>query len=331
LYALNKAVQRQLAEAADFDLIYERHSLFSYAAMEYARHKCIPGILEVNAPLVDEQAQYRVLVNRELAERTVRRVMTAAGGVIAVSREVAEHVRFQRLSHSNIYVIPNGVDLTRFDAEFSGRLTCGDFTIGFVGTLKPWHGVETLIRALPAVLERVPSAVLLIVGDGPARTELERLAVEVLGEASCQIQFRGAVSADQIPALLGQMDVAVAPYHYRDGFYFSPLKVFEYMAAALPIVASDVGQLAEILVDGESGLLVRPNDPEQLASALTNLARDPALCETIGSNAREVVERSFTWRSVVNDILSIAATVDIRSGSSAEVSLQSVNINQRIG
>ena len=154
LYALNKAVQRQLAEAADFDLIYERHSLFSYAAMEYARHKCIPGILEVNAPLVDEQARYRVLVNRELAERTVRRVMTAAGAVIAVSRAVAEHVRIQRLSHSSIYVVPNGVDLTRFAADRGGELTCGDFVVGFVGTLKPWHGVSTLIQAFPAVLER---------------------------------------------------------------------------------------------------------------------------------------------------------------------------------
>src|SRR5699024_11508053 len=81
----------------------------------------------------------------------------------------------------------------------------------------------------------------------------------------------GAVRPQQVPELLRQMDVAVAPYPQQADFYFSPLKVYEYLAAGLPVVATSVGDLPAVLDDGALGELVPPDDPEAMADALTRL------------------------------------------------------------
>ncbi len=99
----------------------------------------------------------------------------------------------------------------------------------------------------------------------------------------------------------------MAPYLNQENFYFSPLKIFEYMAAALPIVASDVGQISELIVHGKSGMLVTPGNPDELSEALIELANRPDLCQQLGEQARNFVDERFTWNSVVTRILRIAA------------------------
>jgi glycosyltransferase involved in cell wall biosynthesis len=102
------------------------------------------------------------------------------------------------------------------------------------------------------------------------------------------------------------MDVAVAPYPPRSPFYFSPLKVYEYMAAGLPIVASRIGQLEELLDSGDCGVLCAPGDPAALAEALAALRRDPARRRRLGEMARAKVRRESTWDAVVHRILGLA-------------------------
>lgn len=311
LLNLNGTVQLLLNQHGPYSLVYERYSLFSFAAMEFARAKFVPGILEVNSPLIDEQSTYRVLIHQEMAEQTTRRAMTAAGAVVAVSKAVGGYVQSQRFESNGIYVIPNGVDPKRFKLPSSGngQLHSGEFTIGFVGTLKPWHGVAALLKAFPDFLEQVPNSRLLIVGDGPELENLKSLANSLLGEFQDRAVFLGSIEANKIPALLQCMDIAVAPYLPQENFYFSPLKIFEYMAAGLPIVASDLGQIADLIDDGWSGVLVQPGDSHELSEALVKLANDPELCLRLGVQAREVVEERFTWHSVVNRIIGIAEQI----------------------
>lgn len=312
LFNLNGSVQLLLNQHGPYSLVYERYSLFAFAAMEFARVKVIPGILEVNSPLVEEQSTYRVLVHRELAEQTTRRAMTAAGAVIAVSKSVGHYVRSQRFESDGIHIIPNGVDPKRFNLSTpqDPQLHSGEFTIGFVGTLKPWHGVAELLNAFPSFLEQVPGSRLLIVGDGPELENLKLQAVGLLGVSQDRAVFLGAVDSSKIPKLLQSMDIAVAPYLPQENFYFSPLKLFEYMAAGLPIVASDVGQIPDLIEDGWSGLLVQPGNSHALSEALIKLADDPELCLRLGDQAREVVEDRFTWHSVVNRVVGIATEIN---------------------
>jgi glycosyltransferase involved in cell wall biosynthesis len=102
------------------------------------------------------------------------------------------------------------------------------------------------------------------------------------------------------------MDVAVAPYPPQAEFYFSPLKVYEYMAAGLPVVASRIGQIEEAIRDGVDGVLCPPGDPEAFAAALLRLADDPLLRARLGRAARESVVAERTWSAVAGLIIGLA-------------------------
>src|SRR5699024_2807581 len=129
-----------------------------------------------------------------------------------------------------VHTLANGVDTT--------RITPGPpppsepFTIGFVGTLKPWHGLPVLLDALALVLADDPGYRLLLVGDGPEREALVARA-EQLGIVDA-IEATGALDPADIPSQLHRMHLAVAPYPADGDFYFSPLKLYEYLAPALP-------------------------------------------------------------------------------------------------
>lgn len=147
---------------------------------------------------------------------------------------------------------------------------------------------------------------LLIVGDGPQYTALQA-DIERQG-LSPYVHFTGAVLPEQVPEWLAQMYVAVAPYPNMDGFYFSPLKIYEYMAAGLPIIATRVGHLATVVEHDYNGILVEAENPEKMADAVALLLNEPAKTEKLGAAARLTAEREHSWLAVVDRILSIATT-----------------------
>lgn len=303
--AANPDLASQLKLAGSFDLIYERYSLWSYSAMEYAQTKGIPGILEVNAPLIEEQAKHRILVDRENAQSVAKRSFTAASTIVAVSEQVKDYLT-KYVTGEKIRVIPNGVNRDRFSLPLLPTFPTNPktFVVGFVGSLKPWHGLSILTDAFARLHQRVPQARLLIVGDGPERSNIEAdLSTLKLKSA---VRFTGAVTPDRIPGMLASMNVAVAPYPESADFYFSPLKVYEYMAAGLPVVASQIGQLSELIEDGANGMLCPPGDAEALAKALELLWRSPELRTQMGNAALHLVLERHTWDAIAEQILSLA-------------------------
>ena len=304
----NKILKKLLRENGPFDMIYERYSLWSFAAMAFARDMNIPGILEVNAPLIEEQATHRTLIHQEMAVKVADKVFNTASALVAVSKEVARYLEGYVQKKHRIKVITNGVDLDRFTitSPSTKDTTSGIFTVGFIGTLKPWHGVSRLIRAFNVFQQQYKSSQLLIVGDGPEKERLANLVV-ILG-LDKHVRFTGAVDHNQIPQLLHTMNVAVAPYPKLSGFYFSPLKIFEYMAAGLPVVASRIGQLNDLIEHEETGLLCSPDDEEALAEALVRLWKNPSLKQRLGKTARSFIVHNHSWKSKVKQILDVAAS-----------------------
>ena len=309
--ALNDELAALLDRAGPYDLVYERYSLWSFAAMEHAATAGIPGLLEVNAPLIEEQATYRGLRDAAGADRVAARAFRVASVLLAVSTEVATWLERRGAAPDRVHVIPNGVDAERFrpDVRPATPGPPGSFAVGFVGSMKPWHGLDVLVEAFARLYERARDARLLLVGDGPARAAVcaDLAARGLAGVVHCT----EAVPPLEVPGLLTSVDAAVAPYACASGFYFSPLKVYEYLAAGRAVVASRVGQLETVIQHDVNGLLCPPGDAAALAAALERLRSEPAVGARLGRAARATVLGNHTWDAVAARVLELAAAVEV--------------------
>lgn len=303
----NVQIARKISASAPFDIAYERYSLWSHEALTTAGRLGAAKVLEVNAPLVEEQSKFRVLHDRRSALEMSCKVFGAADSIVAVSREVADYLAQYTETEGKVVVVPNGVNLSRFDSVVADRFRKSTpFTVGFIGTLKPWHGLDNLLAAFMMFLPECPEARLLIVGDGP---EAEKLKFRVFNDGiTDSVHFTGAVAPTNIPRYLAQMDVGVAPYPETDSFYFSPMKIFEYMASGLPVVASRIGQIPEVVEHGKTGLLCEPGDVEALAEALKYVNRHVNESAGMGHLGQKKVAENHSWKSIARQILDLAGT-----------------------
>ncbi|MBI5836443.1 MAG: glycosyltransferase family 4 protein [Candidatus Eisenbacteria bacterium] len=280
------------------DFLYERYSLWGRAGVDAARMLGLPLVLEVNAPLVDEATLYRGLRHADDARRLARHVFEHASVALAVSSAVAGHVCSLGASPARVRVMPNAVERGLFESlpprvAGHGQAAGDTLTLGFCGGLRPWHGVSDLARIFLRVRSTVPAVRLLVVGDGPARAELEQ-AMAAAGAADA-LELTGAVGHAEVPAHLARMDVALAPYPPLEPFYFSPLKLFEYQAAGLPVVASRQGDLPEYVRHGETGFLYPPGHVEAASRMVLELHADRAMAARVGAASRAGVLRDHTW------------------------------------
>lgn len=286
------------------DVIYERLALFGTAGQRLAEAAGVAHVVEVNALLAAEEATWRGLHLLDEATSRERSVLAGADLRVAVSDELAAQVA--ALSTGPTIALPNGVDTARFglvhDRLASRRLLglpVAASVVGFTGTLRPWHGLDRAIRAL--ALTR-GSPILAVAGDGEVRPELERLAAQ-LGVAD-RVRWFGQLPHAAIPGFLAACDLLSAPYPRTADFTYSPLKLLEYLASGVPVVASDIGQIRTLLDGGRFGTLVPAGDVAALASAFDELARHPAVSLARAAAARRHAIAEHGWDSRARELSS---------------------------
>jgi glycosyltransferase involved in cell wall biosynthesis len=293
------------------DFIYERASLYATAGVTLARALQRPLLMELNAPLAMEQATYRSSALDELAVEAEKWALTRADAVLAVSCELRDYALGLGVEPGRAHVVLNGVDTEMFSPEPAEPmvrerwgLTDGP-VLGFVGGLRPWHGFEVLPELLERVVRTNPGSQLLIVGEGPLRRTLEcEMQARGLGGSAV---FTGALAQGEVASLVRHFDVALAPYQeLKHAFYFSPLKLFEYMASGVAVAAPRLGQIAEILRDGETGLLYPPGDIEALTKSCLRLLQEPELRTRLGRAAANEVRVRHTWGGNAARVVQIA-------------------------
>ena len=201
---------------------------------------------------------------------------------------------------ARIVEIEWGADTGRFHPGAQGRVPFprgdGRTIAVFAGAFRRWHGATRLVDAVKRLRQRGSRAVTAVfIGDGPELPAARRAAAGLEG-----VIFTGALPHDDMPAALAAADIGVAPFDPAAhpplalGFYWSPLKVFEYMASGLPVVAPAIDGMRRILSNGREGILYDPADAGGLADALERLT-DSAERRRLGSAARARVERDFSW------------------------------------
>jgi glycosyltransferase involved in cell wall biosynthesis len=286
--------------------IYERYSLWGTAGQRLTRKRSIPLVLEVNSPLAYEEQKYRGGADFPLARWAERRIWRRADLLVAVSQALRGHFERAGVSPEKVRILPNGVDTDLFRVVLDGgslrsRLNLdGRFVVGFVGSFKAWHGMDFLLKAFSRLRREDAACHLLLVGDGPMRAALEEETRRLgLQEA---VTLVGNIPHEEVPRYLALMDVAVAPYPALEDFYFSPLKLYEYMAGSRAVVASRVGQVAEVVADGLTGLLYEPGNQEALIDCIQRLRADLNLRRELGQNARMACTKN-TWRQNAEQVV----------------------------
>ncbi len=227
-----------------------------------------------------------------------RYALARADTVTATGLHLATETTRYTPDGAPVTVVPYGVDLERFAPR--GKSVSDHVVIGTVSRLSSEKGIRYLIEAFEQLRELYGGAVSLrIAGDGPERSRLEATVQRLSLESS--VQFRGWVEHADVPTFLDELDVFVMPSTW-EGF---GVAAAEASAAGLPVVATNVYGIPDVVIDGETGLLVPPKDPGALARSVSLLVRDAQLRAKLGEAGRAYVARHYDWTENARQMASI--------------------------
>ena len=283
------------------------HYVNALAVRAVAEALGIPWVYEVRGLLADTWAATRspaTLTSTRYERFQVReaQALNSADDVVTLGTRMADRVRSISGNPSlPVRLAPNGVGgpFTEEPGDKAAArrrtgLPADRFLVGTVTSVVDYEGLDDLVRAVDIARESVPSVLAVIVGDGVARPGLQQLVSDLGLQA--HVKFCGRVDRSEAVEYFRSLDVLVVPRKDRTVTRaVTPLKPVEALASRTTVVASDLPALREIIHDGETGLLVPPDDPKSLADALVKLARDPEIRERLATAGRNWALKNRTW------------------------------------
>lgn len=280
---------------------------------EVARNVSLPLVLRAPAPFA-YQADHVLQRHMSRADRQHEQFLyETAVAILVISEGMRQLFVAMGVPASKIHVVPNGIDLGAFAANGAEgqavrqRLGLAQRkVVGYVGGFWPGNDLDTLLRAWQRVEQAEPEATLLLVGYGPELHPAQKLSAS-LGLQNCV--WTGRVDFSQVPGHLAAMNVGVGPYTAEALAYVSPLKVIEYMAMGLPVVATYGGQIAELIDNGVTGFLYQAGCETQLADQILTLLANPTLANEMGARARQKIKTWHSWDNAAQKVQAICCEV----------------------
>ena len=290
---------RDLVTSLKPDVVIERYYNFGGEGVLAASAVKATTVLEVNAPVIDHRGSPKAIIDRTLLFEPMRRwrehictradlIVTPSAAILPAGTPPEKIVRLEWGADTDRFT-PNAAKPSPFERPAS--------TVAiFAGAFRSWHGAINLARAVRELHQRGRSDIgAVFVGDGPELSSVQKEAASLPA-----VRFAGAVPHPDVPSYLASADIGVAPFEIAAhrplslGFYWSPLKIFEYMAAALPVVAPSVDRIPALVQHEREGLLYDPAQQGALAATLERLT-DPALRRALGNAARDRAVREYSW------------------------------------
>jgi glycosyltransferase involved in cell wall biosynthesis len=284
---------RALAHRVDW--VYERAAALQSLG---TRFRGIPWVIETSSLIFDEAKRERgAMVLDKLAKQRELAAYHACTAIVAVSRDLRDLLVDAGVPAHKILVLPNGVDTDQFDPakHASAPRQFPGFTIGFVGSVIGWQGLDLLLEATAAL----PDVHVAIAGDGTARAELEQLA-RTLGIAD-RVRFVGRLRGSDVPRFLAGVDVGYSGQRALGigKMYHSPLKLYEYLAMGKLAIASAYDDARAVLDEGASGFLFEPDRRAALEDAIARAYAARSALLSLGAAVRAETVARHSWHARV--------------------------------
>ena len=310
--SLRRALET-LHEESSLDLVYERLALGARATSAFCRAHAVAHILEINAPLAEEEARWRDDNRASEAAKLEAQLLSEADHVVAVSSAVADYARRCGAPDDRLHVFPNGVDPERFLPRWlesaqaaqaralrDELVPAGRFALGFHGRLRPWHGFDRWVRVAEELFARNLPVHFVLVGEGPFEDEL---AGHVPAGRFTRVAW---ADHDLMGRYVATFDALPLTYPPDAPCYFSPLKLAEAMACGVVPLVPDLADLAQVVEHGKSGIVYPADRLEVLVDAIERLIQKDSERVELARGAR-LKALTLGWDRIADFILQVAS------------------------
>ena len=288
-----------VTKSIDFDVLHVHDWLAAFSGISFKHYIKKPMVLTVHSTEVGRAQglhspdSFSINGIEWWATYEADRVIVCSQ---SMKKEICDHFN---LSLDKVDVIPNAIDVTKYQIPVDRGAVRQRYGVGYgeklilcVGRLVPQKGIEYFIRAIPTIVKRYPEAKFIVVGEGWSRDILEAEA-RASGHVK-KIRFTGFASDKEVIEIMTSADVLVVPSIYEP----FGIVALEGMATGVPVVASQVGGLAEVIDHDHTGLFVYPRSPDSIAWAVERILSDPDHAKWLTENAKEKLHKAYSWEAV---------------------------------
>jgi len=288
----------EIGKFNNFDFIFtifHPFHLVPKAAVEAGKELDIPSIIKVDDAIYQKVSGIKSIQRR--IEKMINGKTLRSGTKILVSNNDTKKVVINEynVKSENISIVPNGVDLSLFKTNIKKNPE----KIVFAGAMYYHRGLDILLEAIPYVIKKIPNAKFILLGSGGEMNKLKKIVSDKKLEKS--VEFTGWINRDKIPQSISDASVGIGPLRLTDVTSRAlPIKVLEYMAVSLPVIAKRGTLPLDVLENEKNGYFV--DDVEDLVEKIIELLNDPKKVENMGIQSLNMVQK-FSWNNVVTDII----------------------------